>query len=191
MRYAFIHNLARCSVRRNLRRYMQVQIEDARLRQAAQQDMDAFLQAVADAIIQQAGGELTAAAMAQLNAEQVTLWGYMLLRDELMDGGFVQMIHNGYGPFFFENPFAKAMRLWGLHDFSKMLYKARKLYEDHKEALTKPCTDDEFMALFEQHPEFDDLDDDFVEQEEQITAQVACYVDEHLDHFVQVTGAPK
>ena len=100
---------------------MQVQIEDARLRQAAQQDMDAFLQAVADAIIQQAGGELTAAAMAQLNAEQVTLWGYMLLRDELMDGGFVQMIHNGYGPFFFENPFAKAMRLWGLHDFSKML----------------------------------------------------------------------
>ena len=134
MRYAFIHNLARCSVRRNLRRYMQVQIEDARLRQAAQQDMDAFLQAVADAIIQQAGGELTAAAMAQLNAEQVTLWGYMLLRDELMDGGFVQMIHNGYGPFFFENPFAKAMRLWGLHDFSKMLYKARKLYEDHKEA---------------------------------------------------------
>lgn len=170
---------------------MQVQIEDARLRQAAQQDMDAFLQAVADAIIQQAGGELTAAAMAQLNAEQVTLWGYMLLRDELMDGGFVQMIHNGYGPFFFENPFAKAMRLWGLHDFSKMLYKARKLYEDHKEALTKPCTDDEFMALFEQHPEFDDLDDDFVEQEEQITAQVACYVDEHLDHFVKVTGAPE
>ena len=48
---------------------MQVQIEDARLRQAAQQDMDAFLQAVADAIIQQAGGELTAAAMAQRNAE--------------------------------------------------------------------------------------------------------------------------
>ena len=32
---------------------------------------------------------------------------------------------------------------------------------------------------------------DFVEQEEQITAQVACYVDEHLDHFVQVTGAPE
>ena len=55
MRYAFIHNLALRSVRRNLRRYMQVQIEDARLRQAAQQDMDAFLQAVADAIIQQAG----------------------------------------------------------------------------------------------------------------------------------------
>ena len=96
---------------------MQVQIEDARLRQAAQQDMDAFLQAVADAIIQQAGGELTAAAMAQLNAEQVTLWGYMLLRDELMDGGFVQMIDNGYGPFFFENPVAQAMRLWGGHGF--------------------------------------------------------------------------
>ena len=165
---------------------MQVQIEDARLRQAAQQDMDAFLQAVADAIIQQAGGELTAAAMAQLNAEQVTLWGYMLLRDELMDGGFVQMIHNGYGPFFFENPFAKAMRLWGLREFSKLLYKAKQAYDAHKEDLTRERTDEEFMAMFEQYPVFDDLDDEFVEAEEDITAAVAHYVDEHINDFVEI-----
>ena len=42
------------------------------------------------------------------------------------------------------------------------------------------------MALFEQYPEFDDLDDAFVENEEEWTALIAHYVDEHLEHFVQV-----
>ena len=109
-----------------------------------------------------------------------------MLRDELMDGGFVQLIYNGYGPFFFDNPFAKAMRLWGLHDFSKLLYKAKNIYDEHKEDLTKERSDEEFMALFEQYPAFDDLDDAFVEDEEQITAAIAYYVDEHINDFVKV-----
>ena len=39
------------------------------------------------------------------------------------------------------------------------------------------------MALFEQYPEFDDLDDAFVEQEENFTRLVARYVEEHPDSF--------
>ena len=103
--------------------------------------------------------------MERLSAEQITLWGYFILRDEVMDGGFVQLIYNGYGPFFFDNPFAKAMRLWGLHDFSKVLYKAKKLYDERKLELTRERSDEEFMELFEQNPDFDELDDYFVEAE--------------------------
>lgn len=166
---------------------MKVTITDAALRAAAETDMDKFLKVIVDAIAESVGGEMNAESMAQLTPDQITLWGYDILRDELMDGGFVQLIHNGYGPFFFQNPFAKAMRLWGLRDFSKLLYKARELYEEKAEAITRPCSDEEFMALFEQHPEFDALDDDFVEHEEIITELVARYVDEHLDKFVEVT----
>lgn len=161
-------------------------ISDTTLRQAAEEGMDAFVGAVLDAIKQTAGNELNAESMSRLTADQITLWGYAILHEELMDGGFVQLIHNGYGPFFFDNPFAKAMRLWGLHDFSKVLYKAKKLYDERKETLTRDCTDEEFMALFEQNPEFDDLDDYFVENEEDITAAIAYYVDEHIDQFVNV-----
>ena len=140
-----------------------------------------------NAFKQQVGEEeLNAQAMQQLTADQITLWGYMILRDELMDGGFVQLIYNGYGPFFFDNPFAKAMRLWGLHDFSKLLYKAKKVYDEHKADLTKERSDEDFMALFEQYPEFDDLDDEFVEEEEDITSAVAYYVDEHMTDFVEI-----
>ncbi len=167
---------------------MKITLSDSQLRQAADEGMDSFVQTIVEAISGAVGGELNAESMQQLNADQITLWGYAILHQELMDGGFVQLIHNGYGPFFFDNPFAKAMRLWGLHDFSKLIYKAKKLYDVRKDELTRPCTDEEFMALFEQHPEFDALDDAFIEDEETITAAIACYIDEHLDAFVEVVA---
>lgn len=165
---------------------MKVTIKDSVLRQAAAEGIDAFLAAVVQAVKQTAGGELTAESMQQLTADQITLWGYDILHEEVMDGGFIQLIYNGYGPFFFDNPFAKAMRLWGLNEFSKVLYKAKNLYDERKDDLTRERTDEEFMALFENNEEFDELDDYFVENEEDITAAVACYVDDHLDSFVEV-----
>ena len=166
---------------------MTIKINDKDLSTAANEGMDQFLTTIINAFKQQVGEEeLNAQAMQQLTADQITLWGYMILRDELMDGGFVQLIYNGYGPFFFDNPFAKAMRLWGLHDFSKLLYKAKKVYDEHKADLTKERSDEDFMALFEQYPEFDDLDDEFVEEEENITSAVAYYVDEHMTDFVEI-----
>lgn len=164
------------------------QITDATLSAAAAEGMDAFLAAIHHAIAQSAGGELNADALSALNAEQVTLWGYLILRDEVMDGGFIQLIHNGYGAFFFRNPFAKAVRGWGLQPLAALINRARTLYDHHGEALQQPCSDDEFMALFEQYPDFDALDDHFVEHEEEFTAAIAHYVDEHLDRFVTITA---
>ena len=42
------------------------------------------------------------------------------------------------------------------------------------------------MALFERFAEFDDYDDKFVENEEEWTAAVAHYVDEHIDRFARI-----
>ena len=165
---------------------MKIKIADAALQQAAADCMYAFVQVVVDGIKAHAGGELNAEAMAKLEPDQITLWAYVILRDELCDGGFIQLIHNGYGPFFFLNPFAKAMRLWGLKDFSKLLYKARELFEAHEAEITRPCSDQEFMALYEQFPAFDDLDDEFMENEENYTGLVAYYLDEHLDDFIEI-----
>lgn len=163
-----------------------IQVHDSALRAAAAEGMDAFLQVIVDAIKEYVGGELNEDALKVLDPDYVTLWGYIILRDELCDGGFIQLIHNGYGPFFFLNPFAKAMRLWGLKDFSKFLYRARELYEEHHEALEKEMSDEEFMALYEQFPQFDDLDDEFIANEEEITGMIAHYLDDHLLDFVDI-----
>lgn len=163
-----------------------ITISDARLREAAEQGMDEFIQVFTDRYLEVIGGELNAETMSMLNGEQITLLAYIMFRDEVMDGGFIQLIHNGYGPFIFENPFAKAMRLMGAKPFSKLVYEGRALYEKYGTELTKECSEQEFMELFERFPEFDDLDDEFIEMEEQVTATLACYVDEHLELFGEI-----
>ena len=72
-----------------------VTVSDATLRQAAEEGMDAFVDTFVDAINASVGGKLTAETMAQLNASQITLLAYRILREEVMDGGFIQLIHNG------------------------------------------------------------------------------------------------
>lgn len=165
---------------------MTIRIPESEIIRAANEGMDAFIQVFNDAIMEAIGGELNETTMQELNGEQITLLAYIILRNEVMDGGFVQLIHNGYGGFIFLNPFAKAMRLWGAHDFSKLVYKGRKLFEKYGEELTKEYNDEEFMALFEQYPEFDVLDDEFVECEEEVTEIIARYVDEHIEQFAEI-----
>ena len=53
------------------------------------------------------GGELTAETMPLLTGEQHSLLAYQIFRDEIMVGGFCQLIQNGYGGYIFDNPFAK------------------------------------------------------------------------------------
>jgi len=163
-----------------------VTIKDSELRRAAGEGLDAFVCTFVEAAKQAIGGELTAETLQELNSDQLTLLAWDVMHEEVMDGGFVQLIHNGYGPFIFKNPFAKAVKLWGLRDLSKLVYDAHTLYSKHHEALERDCTDEEFMALFEQYPEFDDLDDAFVEQEEVWTEQIARYIDENLERFADI-----
>ena len=164
----------------------EVIIEDAELRQVAAKGMDAFVGAFIQAIKDAIGGELTAETLGELNSDQVTLLAWDVLHEEVMDGGFVQLIHNGYGPFIFKNPFAKAVKLWGMRELSKLVYDAHTLYNKYHEQLEQECTDEEFMALFEQFPEFDDMDDEFVEKEEKWTEMIARYIDEHIECFASV-----
>ena len=164
----------------------QVIVKDSALRKAAGEGMDEFVEVFFMAIKDAVGGELNATTMSELNSDQIMLWAYRILRDEVMDGGFVQLIHNGYGPFIFLNPFAKALKEWGMRDLSKMLYSVHSLFKKYREELEKDCTDDEFMELFEKHPEFDDFDDDFVEKEERFEAQVAEYIDNNIEKFATI-----
>lgn len=137
-----------------------------------EQELQAFRQQVLDKV----GGELTGESMAMLTSDEITLLAYCIMREEVMDGGLVQLIYNGYGAFIFLNPFAKAMRMWGLKDFSKLIYEGRAFYEAHHEEIEREMSDEEFMALFEQFPEADDFDDTFIEHEEEITAEVTAHV---------------
>ena len=161
-------------------------ISNERLTQAAAAGMDEFMQSVADAILEAVGGELNAETMPLLNSDQITLLAYVMMREEVMDGGFIQLIHNGFGGFIFLNPFARAMREWGVEGLPTIINGCHKLYKKYGAAIEADCSDEEFMALFEKFSDFDRFDDAFIEGEEVFTSCVAHYVDEHIENFATI-----
>ncbi len=163
-----------------------VVIKDKVIREAAEKGLSEFLDAVIKAINDAIGGDLNAETMASLNPSQITLLAYDIMRIELMEGGFVQLIYNGYGPFIFKNPFAKVLKGWGLQELGRIVQKAHKYYGIYHSQIEQVTTDEDFMALYEQCPEFDEFDDDFVDNETVYTSQLAYYVDEHISDFVTV-----
>jgi len=163
-----------------------IKVTDAALRQAAADGMDAFIHVFTEAYEQEMGGKMVADTMSMLTAEQHSLLAYRIFRDEVMEGGFCQLIQNGYGGYIFDNPFAKVMRLWGIGGLSKLIYAAKKIYDAHREDLERERTDEEFMAMYEKYEAFDDLEDEFLEKEEEYTTVVAGYVDEHIEKFATI-----
>lgn len=163
-----------------------IKVKDEALRQAAGGGMDAFLKVFTDAYTEALGGGFTAENMGLLTGEQHSLLAYQILRDELMEGGFCQLIQNGYGGYIFRNPFARVMKMWGVGDLNKLVYAAKSVYDEHCEDLERERDEDEFMAMYEQYEVFDDLEEEFLEKEEFYTAKVAEYVDGHLELFAAI-----
>ncbi|NDW11507.1 DUF4375 domain-containing protein [Bacteroides sp. 214] len=163
-----------------------IEVADAALQKAAQKGMDEFIKVFIDAYQEALGGDPSAENMHLLTGEQHSLLSYYILRQELMDGGFCQLIQNGYGGYIFDNPFAKAMRLWGAKEFSKLIYSAKEIFDANRQDLERERTDDEFMAMYEQYEAFDDLEETFMETEELITTIIASYVDENINLFANV-----
>ena len=129
---------------------IEVTVKDATLKEAVEKGMDDFLKVITDAIYEAIGGKLTADTMSEINSDQITLLAYVILRDTIMDGGFVELIHNGYGPFIYLNPFAKAVRNWGLRDLYKVISESHRLFGKYRAEIERDCTQEEFDAKKQQ-----------------------------------------
>ena len=172
--------------KQNINDMNSIKISDKALMNAAKNGNWAFLEVFIDAYKKATGDELTAESMAKLNGWQNVLLAFSVFRDEVRSGGFVQLIYNGYGPYIFENPFAKAMKEMGAKELSKLVYKAREIYELRKDDLAKEVEEDELCETYLDYEEFDPLDDEYIELEADSISAIAHYVDEHIDDFGEV-----
>lgn len=163
-----------------------IQINDKALAEAAEKGMDEFLQVFIDAYLQAVDGNLTSENMNKLNGSQHTLLAWHFFSTEMRDGGFVQLIQNGYGGYIFGNPFAKAMKQFGAVELGKLIYKAKEIYDPNKTELERETTEEEFNAMYVDFEVFDELEEQYFEMEEQQTALIAAYVDEHIADFGEI-----
>ena len=163
-----------------------IKIKDSELAAAAEKGIDEFLQVFIDAYLEAIGGELNEKTMPLLNGNQHTLLAWHFFTTEMRDGGFVQLIQNGYGGYIFGNPFAKAMRQFGLTELAKLIYKAKEIYDPNKKELERETTDEEFNALYVDFEVFDDLEEWYFDIEEEQTNLLAAYVDDHIADFAEI-----
>lgn len=163
-----------------------VQVSKKDLEKAGAESAWTFVEVFINAIRKEMNGQVTAENMAKLNGDQNTLLAFSIFREEVRGGGFVQLIHNGYGGYIFENPFAKALRLMGAQDLSKLVYKAKDLYDLRKEELEKEVEEEELCEIYSEFEEFDELDEQYISMEDSQIYAIAQYIDEHIEAFAKV-----
>ncbi|MCH5174415.1 MAG: DMP19 family protein [Prevotellaceae bacterium] len=141
---------------------------------------------ITDEYLSAVGGSLTAEVMDMLSPDQHSLLCYRYVLDEVMEGGFIQLILNGYAPYVLEGPFPYTVKKeWGMKDFSKLLFSAKKEYHKNKELLSKDMDDDEFMALYEQLDDLNCLGDSFLDDyQETVTPAVVDMIMKNIDKYL-------
>ena len=163
--------------------------------QITQEELDAawnasplnYIEAITDAYLNTLDGQLTEYNMDVLTANQHTLLAYRYILDEVMEGGFIQHIQNGYGPYVLDGPFAMMMKKhWELVDFGKFMYEVKKEYHLHKAELEADLNEEQFMALYEQQEKMNELGDEFLDKyQEIVTPSIADYVRKNEEKFVR------
>ena len=140
-----------------------------------------YLNTKTDQLIERIGGQLTDSNMNQLSLDEPCLLAYRYLRDEVMEGGFIQLIQNGYGPYVLLGPFPMLLKKeWGMKQFGQFLFDVAREYKIHRVELEADKSDDEFMAQYEQFETLNDYGDEYLDDyEEVVTPQIADYYKTH------------
>ena len=140
------------------------------------------LNTLTDQLIARIGGQLTDDNMNLLSLNEHCLLAYRYLRDEVMDGGFIQLIQNGYGPYVLLGPFPMLMKKeWGQKQFGQFLFDIAREYKAHRAELEADKSDEDFMAQYEQFEALNDYGDDYLDDyEETVTPAI-------IEHYQSLT----
>ena len=127
-----------------------------------------------------------------LNDNQLALFGYRILDAQVTNGGFLQLIYNGYAPYAFENTFIQTLRLWGAASTADLLELVKPAGLQVAEKLQsagqfgEQRNMDAFSDLYKEYPEFDKYDDKYYEINKTELRIVKDYVAHNLSDFILV-----
>lgn len=119
-----------------------------------------------------------------LSDEQHTLLAYCYLDSQVQEGGFVQLIAQGYGAYVFDNPLAEHLRRWRMKDTAKVLEQAARLYRRYGEAIEEAAeAGADLDVLRRKFDAFEECDADYYEAAEADLAAACRHVVDHADRF--------
>ena len=111
--------------------------------------------------------------MDELSEGQQLFLSYDYIRMQVLQGGFIQFIQNGYIGLLLNMP--EWLTATGADELAKLLDDVLKVYVLNRELLDKSTTVEEFALLYQELKEFEHLDDTFTSLEPGTIQRFAGY----------------
>ena len=147
---------------------------------------DEYLYLVVEAYEQLASPSAPLTKLDSFTNEAAVLLLFSTLKGQVENGGFIQLIQNGYGPAIFDSPLSQDLARWGATQTAELLDQARAIYQAHRAYLVRPRALAEFSALYKEFIQFEFLENQFYDLAASQTASVRAYVAQHLSQFARV-----
>jgi len=119
-----------------------------------------------------------------LSNSQMENYIFDILVGQVNNGGFIQLISNGYGHQVFTSPFIETIKSFGLETLIQLLEKVKPLFLAHEKELTSTTNLDEFSKLYKKFPEFEKYDSEFYKHEPIYSLKWQVYVLTNKDEFI-------
>lgn len=163
-----------------------IQLSEKLIVEALLKDDMEYINLYTDAYLAHVDNDLNANNMGMLDGYQHALLAFRFIHEEVGHGGFVQLIQNGFGGYIFDNPTAKALKIFGAERTAKIIYKAKEIFDANREELERDTTDEEFTAMYVDFEVFDELEEQFFDIQNEETKIVAQFVDKNRELFAEI-----
>ncbi len=121
----------------------------------------------------------------ELSEGQQLLLSYDYVRQQVMQGGFIQLLQNGYIGLLPQMP--GWLYQVGDGEMAKVIDDVLKVYVLNREMLDKKTTVEEFAKLYDELKEFEIIDERFQQQDQTTISRILDYANAHLDEFASVS----
>ena len=121
----------------------------------------------------------------ELSDGQQMLICYDYIQNQVLQGGFIQLIQNGYVNMLVPMP-EWLMRV-GAEPMAKVIDDALAAYVNNRDVLDKETTVEEFALMYETLPVFQPLDEQFHQLHGSTVAKMLEYATFHIEEFAVLT----
>lgn len=122
--------------------------------------------------------------MNELSAMQQLLLSYDYLRTQVGQGGFIQLLANGYAPLLMNMP--EWLTRIDAGDMAQLIDDVLKVYVLNNEYFKQEISVEEFGKLYEELKEFEELDKRYEYLNPETGSKLMAYARKHLDEFAKI-----
>lgn len=123
--------------------------------------------------------------MLNFTDDQISLFFYGMLYTQVQNGGFLQLLFNGFADHIFETPLIDDLDNWGITNTTRVLKDIEeRCLEVSKEIKEKEYTLEELSQSYSLYPEFEKFDVLFYKNNGGL--EVRNFVEKNIDKFIIV-----